>query len=227
MNEAANKAPLRSGNGLESWIRAYREEVGPAADICVSLLEDLLDAGAFDAGALECATELLESLEALSADPVTICCAMMYVAAQGKKQLAAIREKLPAAVRLQLEDLEKLKHYESGQSVTDTERSAEGLRRLLLALVKDVRVVIDGGMLELSGPADPIEAEPVQAGNRTKNREVNPGFRTLRLDQTHVDLRKIDVLGMLVQLRTSGAARDMFHLRNLHQHLFDAECNAI
>ena len=48
MNEAANKAPLRSGNGLEGWIRAYREEVGPAADICVSLLEDLLDAGAFD-----------------------------------------------------------------------------------------------------------------------------------------------------------------------------------
>jgi len=142
MNKAANKQPARSGNGLESWIRAYREEVGPAADICVGLLEDLLDAGALDAAGLDCATELLETLEALSADPVTICCAMMHVAAQEKMQLGSIREKLPAAVQLQLEDLEKLKHYESGQSVNDTERSAEGLRRLLLALVKDVRVVL-------------------------------------------------------------------------------------
>ena len=149
MNEAPNNRPLRSGNGLEGWIRAYREEVGPAADICVRLLDDLLDAGALDAGALECATELLESLEALSADPVTICCAMMHVAAQGEKELGAIREKLPAAVRLQLEDLEKLKHYESGQSATDTERSAEGLRRLLLALVKDVRVVLIDLSLQL------------------------------------------------------------------------------
>jgi GTP pyrophosphokinase len=42
----------------------------------------------------------------------------------------------------QLEELNKLKHYESGQSLSATERSAEGLRRLLLALVKDVRVVL-------------------------------------------------------------------------------------
>jgi GTP pyrophosphokinase len=35
-----------------------------------------------------------------------------------------------------------MKHYEAGQSLSGTERSAEGLRRLLLALVKDVRVVL-------------------------------------------------------------------------------------
>ncbi len=43
---------------------------------------------------------------------------------------------------MQLDELNKLKHFESDSSLNATERSAEGLRRLLLALVKDVRVVL-------------------------------------------------------------------------------------
>ncbi|MGH8033909.1 MAG: RelA/SpoT family protein, partial [Lysobacterales bacterium] len=52
----------------------------------------------------------------------------------------------------QLEELHQLKHFATGQAISATERSvkgnvatgrsAEGLRRLLLALVKDVRVVL-------------------------------------------------------------------------------------
>jgi GTP pyrophosphokinase len=42
----------------------------------------------------------------------------------------------------QLQDLDKLKLYEMHQHESTTESSAEGLRRLLLALVKDVRVVL-------------------------------------------------------------------------------------
>ena len=86
--------------------------------------------------------ELLLVLEGLSADPITISCAMVHVASLEGHDLSPVVGKLPAQVRRQLDDLDKLKHYESGQSLSATERSAEGLRRLLLALVKDVRVVL-------------------------------------------------------------------------------------
>ena len=127
---------------LERWVSAYRESVGPASEICVRLLQDLHEAGALPPQATGRVCELLITLDALSADPVTISCAMIFVAEQNGADVAAIIETLPAAVQRQVKDLEKLKHYESGQPLESIERSAEGLRRLLLALVKDVRVVL-------------------------------------------------------------------------------------
>ena len=115
--------------------------MGPAADSCTELLQDLLDNQALTASAIDPLLELLEILDSLSADPVTISCAMVHVAGQAR-MLIRHHEKLPGQVRRQLDELNKLKHYESGQSENGTERSAEGLRRLLLALVKDVRVVL-------------------------------------------------------------------------------------
>ena len=99
-------------------------------------------ADALNADATDRAVELLATLDALSADPITISCALMHVALQGGSDLSAIEKGLGVPVKRQLADLEKLKQYESGQSLSGTERSAEGLRRLLLALVKDVRVVL-------------------------------------------------------------------------------------
>jgi GTP pyrophosphokinase len=127
---------------LERWMAAYRASVGPASEICVELLRELYAADALNADATDRAVELLATLDALSADPVTISCALMHVALQGGRDLSAIEKGLGAPVKRQLADLEKLKQYESGQSLSGTERSAEGLRRLLLALVKDVRVVL-------------------------------------------------------------------------------------
>ncbi|NNJ77994.1 MAG: bifunctional (p)ppGpp synthetase/guanosine-3',5'-bis(diphosphate) 3'-pyrophosphohydrolase [Xanthomonadales bacterium] len=127
---------------LKRWLSAYRESVGPASDMCVKLLHDLHEAGALDPHATGRICELLTTLDALSADPVTISCAMIFVAEQDGADIRTIVAALPAAVRRQVEDLEKLKHYESGQPLEGTERSAEGLRRLLLALIKDVRVVL-------------------------------------------------------------------------------------
>ncbi|MEE4216031.1 MAG: bifunctional (p)ppGpp synthetase/guanosine-3',5'-bis(diphosphate) 3'-pyrophosphohydrolase [Xanthomonadales bacterium] len=133
---------LRTRAELEQWLARYRESVGPSSDICLTLLQDLYAAGSLGGEATDRVMELLEILDALSADPITICCALTHVAGLDGTDISGIIKNLPAEVRRQLNDLEKLKHYESGQPLTTTERSAEGLRRLLLALVKDVRVVL-------------------------------------------------------------------------------------
>jgi GTP pyrophosphokinase len=139
-SEAA--ARRRQRPDLERWIADYRVSVGAAGETCVGLLQSLYDARALDSQATDRGLELLEILEPLSPDPATISSALVHVALRTGKDLSAIIAGLPATVRNQLDDLEKLKHYESGQAVGDTERSAEGLRRLLLALIKDVRVVL-------------------------------------------------------------------------------------
>ena len=131
-----------SRKALREWLSGYRESVGPAADVCQALLQTLFDERLLKKPSGEQLLELLKILEALSADPITISCAMLHVAQQGGKDLATIVEDLPAEVRGQLKELNKLKLYESDPTLSSTERSAEGLRRLLLALVKDVRVVL-------------------------------------------------------------------------------------
>jgi GTP pyrophosphokinase len=127
---------------LEQWTTRYRESVGPAADSCISLLQDLVKSKSLKPASMDRLLELLRILEGLSADPITMSCAMIHAAGQDKAVDPEILQKQAREVRRQLEELNKLKHYESGQSLSATERSAEGLRRLLLALVKDVRVVL-------------------------------------------------------------------------------------
>jgi len=127
---------------LVQWARQYQESVGPAAEECSGLVTRLLETGSLKSASIDRLLELLEILEKLSADPVTISCALVHVASFGNEVTAEVLDALPAQVSKQLEELNKLKHYESGQSENATERSAEGLRRLLLALVNDVRVVL-------------------------------------------------------------------------------------
>jgi hypothetical protein len=127
---------------LEQWATRYRESAGAATVRCATLLDSMFELKLLDATAIDPMVELLEILETLSADPITISCAMVYVAGQGGRDISRVVESLPPDVRLQLDELNKLKHFESDSSLGATERSAEGLRRLLLALVKDVRVVL-------------------------------------------------------------------------------------
>ncbi|MDT8321480.1 MAG: bifunctional (p)ppGpp synthetase/guanosine-3',5'-bis(diphosphate) 3'-pyrophosphohydrolase [Xanthomonadales bacterium] len=134
---------------LVAWARRYRERAGPAADVCVDLAGRLAAAEpATVEPKLDLALDLLRVLESLSADPVTMSCAMVYVA-EKTGPVSELVSELPPEVTQQLEELHKLKHYESGQSLSDTGKSAEGLRRLLLALVKDVRVVLIDLSLQL------------------------------------------------------------------------------
>ncbi len=127
---------------LREWFADYRESAGPAVDICLALLQTLFERRLLKRSSRELLLELLKILEGLSADPITISCAMLHVAQQDGDELGGIVAELPAEVRSQLEELNKLKLYESDHSLSSTKRSAEGLRRLLLALVKDVRVVL-------------------------------------------------------------------------------------
>jgi GTP pyrophosphokinase len=142
MEDASAPARLHSRQELEQWAQRYRESAGAAFARCAALLDRLFELTLLDKQAIDRMVELLGILEALSADPITISCAMMHVAGQSGRNLSAVSEDLPPEVRLQLDELKKLKHFESDSSFSATERSAEGLRRLLLALVKDVRVVL-------------------------------------------------------------------------------------
>ena len=133
---------LRTRGELEQWMAAYRDSVGETAEVCVNLLGDLLEIGALSPASIDRLVELLGTLDALSADPITVSCAMVHVARHGDVNVEGIVDGLPVEIRRQLGDLDTMKHYESGQPLGETERNAEGLRRLLLALVKDVRVVL-------------------------------------------------------------------------------------
>lgn len=132
----------RDKDDLLQWADSYRASAGESAEGCVALLHELLAGKAFTPAAIDRLLELLEILESLSADPITISCATVHVAGLKKEVDPRIISELPGEVRRQLEQLSQLKHYESGQSENGTERDAEGLRRLLLALVNDVRVVL-------------------------------------------------------------------------------------
>jgi GTP pyrophosphokinase len=127
---------------LERWAALYRDRAGAATDACGDLLEELFRLRVLDGAATDQLAELLEILDALSADPITIRCAMLFVAGQGGHDLAGLMARQPEQVRRQLDELNQIKQYESDRRLSATERSAEGLRRLLLALVRDVRVVL-------------------------------------------------------------------------------------
>jgi GTP pyrophosphokinase len=148
IDDNAGGIPRHKGSGprdkthLLQWVDSYRASAGESAEGCVVLLHELLAGKAYSAAAIDRLLELLEILESLSADPITISCAAVHVAGLKKEVDPGIISELPGEVRRQLEQLTQLKYYESGQSENVTERSAEGLRRLLLALVNDVRVVL-------------------------------------------------------------------------------------
>jgi GTP pyrophosphokinase len=138
----SNQSAAASRKALEQWMSDYHESVSSAAEMCAPLLQALLDGPLRDRAGRERLLELLDVLSGLSPDPITVSCAMVHVAEQGGGDLAAVYTSLPKPVSRLVDELHKLRVYETGQSLSATERSAEGLRRLLLALVEDVRVVL-------------------------------------------------------------------------------------
>jgi len=132
----------RDSAPLKRWVDRYAASVGPAADICVNLLTELLRSGRLSRDGQAQLLELLEAMHPLSPDPTTVSCAMLFASEQSGGRTGDLSVAVPLAVSGQLEELHKLKHYSAGQADSATGRSAEGLRRLLLALVKDVRVVL-------------------------------------------------------------------------------------
>jgi GTP pyrophosphokinase len=127
---------------LLDWMADYRHSAGDAAEICESVLGSLLGSSLSGRPAQSQLLELLQILQGLSPDPRTVTCAMLWVAHQNGDDLRAWDQALPAVVHRQLAELLRLKQMESENIPPGAERSAEGLRRLLLALVRDVRVVL-------------------------------------------------------------------------------------
>jgi GTP pyrophosphokinase len=135
MNNSTAKA-------LTTWLQAYRGSVGSPADECLQLYDKLLP-GKLSAGKnLLLLRELMEVMAGLSPDPKTVSCAMLFVASECGQDLAPIRAGLSSKVREQLDQLLYLIEIESEHLPASTSHSAENLRRMLLALAKDVRVVL-------------------------------------------------------------------------------------
>jgi len=130
------------GHALHAWIARYERSVGATAQACLPVLERLLGSALQSAEGRAQLLELLGIMESLSPDPQTVCCAMLFVGVQNGADPKAWEDELPPALRGQLEELLRLKQLELENMPAGAERSAEGLRRLLLALVKDVRVVL-------------------------------------------------------------------------------------
>ncbi len=87
--------------------------------------------------------QVLEALCLLDVDPETWMTAVVHHAHQvGYALPESLMEQLPPGTRAQLDELQKLEQFQPGAEMALEQDSVEGLRRLLLALVQDIRVVL-------------------------------------------------------------------------------------
>ncbi len=135
MDSKAHKA-------LISWLQAYRDSVGSPAEECLQLFEKLQTDKPGAGNRLHLLQDLLNMMSGLSPDPHTVSCAMLFVASECGEDLAPLRADLSPEVGDQLDQLLYLIKLETEHLPASTAHSAEGLRRLLLAMIKDVRVVL-------------------------------------------------------------------------------------
>ena len=127
---------------LDTWFQAYRESVGSPADECLQLFDKLRQGALKNQDNLEWLQDLLQVMSGLYPDPRTISCAMLFVASNRGADLATVRSGVSPEVNDQLDQLLYLIKLETENLPASTGQSAEGLRRMLLALIKDVRVVL-------------------------------------------------------------------------------------
>lgn len=132
----------KSHTALTAWLNAYHDSVGSPADECLQLYADLRQGMLETSDNMFLLQDLLEVLSGLSPDPHTVSCAMLFVASNCGVNLDPIRAGLSREVNEQLDQLLYLIKLETENLPASTGHSAEGLRRMLLALVKDVRVVL-------------------------------------------------------------------------------------
>ena len=125
---------------LQSWLDNFQQKFGHSVDDCERALQLILKEGH------EQADEILQRLQLmslLSADETTVCCAILSPLLEdiNADSLSTRFKQFPQPVQLQLQQLHKLQTYEATVDA-DTAKRAESLRRLLLALAHDVRVVL-------------------------------------------------------------------------------------
>ena len=129
-------------NSLIKWLQAYQDSVGASAGKCLQLYERLQPGKLGEHDNLLLLQDLLDVMSGLSPDPHTVKCAILFVASECGEDLAPIRPDLSADTINELDQLLYLIQLETEHLPASTAHSAEGLRRLLLAMIKDVRVVL-------------------------------------------------------------------------------------
>ncbi|HKX56205.1 MAG TPA: TGS domain-containing protein, partial [Xanthomonadales bacterium] len=138
--------PRLQATSVAGWLDGYQASVGAAANVCQDIYHQLPAHGWQQNRGEALLLELLGVLQAMSPDPDTVCCAMILAARSRGLDTSGLVTVLPKSVASQLQQLDKLKLYESSQQSgghsSVSHKNAEGLRRLLLALVQDVRVVL-------------------------------------------------------------------------------------
>ncbi len=133
---------FNTDKALTAWLQAYRDSAGNRADECLRLYEALSQGKMATKENLSLLQELLTVMSGLSPDPHTVSCAMLFVATECGLSPDSIQADISREVKDQLNQLIYLIELETEHLPASTSHSAEGLRRMLLALVKDVRVVL-------------------------------------------------------------------------------------
>lgn len=125
---------------IQSWLSRYQQQFGHSTDDCRRALETMLENGSETEAEM---LQRLELMELLSADETTVCCAVLspLLAGTDIDSLPDCLKNFPDSVQMQLQQLHRLQTYEATVEA-DTAKRAESLRRLLLALAQDVRVVL-------------------------------------------------------------------------------------
>ena len=127
---------------LTAWLQAYRDSAGERADECLQLYEVLRQGELASGTNLTLLKDLLDVMSDLSPDPQTVSCSMLFVATECGQDLESIRSEISPMAKDQLDQLLYLIELETEHLPASASHSAEGLRRMLLALIKDVRVVL-------------------------------------------------------------------------------------
>ena len=132
-------APRTAGNSIAAWLEQYAAESGGDVDVCRRALDLTADLpGTCRAELLE----LLEILERLAPDPETVACALLAAVCDHRGSVPGeIDSQFPATLARQLHALQRLRRFRAEMESRGLNRG-EGLRRLLLALADDIRVVL-------------------------------------------------------------------------------------
>jgi GTP pyrophosphokinase len=133
---------LITDKALNDWLQAYRKSAGSRADECLRVYDILRQSDMATGENMSLLQDLLAVMSGLSPDPQTVSCAMLFVATECGENPDSICADISPGVKDQLDQLLYLIELETEHLPASASHSAEGLRRMLLALIKDVRVVL-------------------------------------------------------------------------------------
>jgi len=126
-------------NKIQQWLNQYLKQAGVAE---ADWLLEIIESAVFDLpdGASELSLKALKNLEPLSPDPATVAATLLFATPEASSSMGA-QSHLPAEVEALMAQLHRLDYFGRTYLSSDHER-AEGLRKLLLALIADVRVAL-------------------------------------------------------------------------------------